>query len=122
MSDRNIDVWVGPKIIYLYGTVNGTAETFTLIGDGYWQATVPRTSDDNYELHLEAYSANGLEGAYDYTLYYGMMPSVINRTPSDVAYYKKQFAKINGAGWDSLTDAEKTEWLAASVVATGIRT
>jgi len=84
MSDRTLSVWVGATIIYLYGTVNGEAATFTLLGDGYWQASVPRTSDDNYVLHLEAYSENGLEGTYDYTLYYGMMPSVIDRAAKDV--------------------------------------
>jgi hypothetical protein len=82
--NRNISVWVGASIIYLYGTVNGDAETFTLVGDGEWQATVPRTEDDNYLLHLEAYSSNGLEGTYDYVLYYGMMPGITDRTQADV--------------------------------------
>lgn len=77
---RTLSVWVGAQIIYLYGTVNGEAATFTLAGDGEWQAVVPRAEDDNYILHLEAYSANGLEGTYDYTLYYGMMPCVTDRT------------------------------------------
>lgn len=81
---RALSVWVGVEIIYLYGTVNGESATFTLIGSGEWQATVPRSEDDNYELHLEAYSANGLEGTYDYTLYYGMMPCVTDRTWDDV--------------------------------------
>ena len=81
---RTLSVWVGAQIIYLYGTVNGETATFTLIGNGEWQATVPRAEDDNYVLHLEAYSANGLEGAYDYTLYYGMMPCVTDRTEADV--------------------------------------
>lgn len=80
---RTLSVWVGASIIYLYGTVNGEAATFTLIGNGEWQSTVPRSEDDNYELHLEAYSANGLEGTYDYTLYYGMMPCVTDRTAAD---------------------------------------
>lgn len=81
---RSLSVWVGEQIIYLYGTVNGEAATFTLIGSGEWQATVPRAEGDNYALHLEAYSANGLEGTYDYTLYYGMMPCVTDRTWDDV--------------------------------------
>lgn len=81
---RTLSVWVGVEIIYLYGTVNGEAATFTLIGAGEWQATVPRAEDDNYVIHLEAYSANGLEGTYDYTLYYGMMPVVTDRTAEDV--------------------------------------
>ena len=86
---RTLSVWVGASIIYLYGTVNygtvnGVAVTFTLMGDGEWQTIVPRAEDDNYVLHLVAYSANGLEGVYEYTLYYGMMPCVADRTWDDV--------------------------------------
>ena len=77
--NRTLSVWVGATIIYLYGTVNGVATTFTLVGGGEWQAVVPRSEHDNYDIHLEAYSANGLEGTYDYTLYYGMRPLVTNR-------------------------------------------
>lgn len=84
MSNRTLSVWVGASIIYLYGTVNGEAATFTLVGDGYWQAVVPRSDSDNYDLHLEAYSEGGLEGTYDYTLYYGVILSVTDRTDADV--------------------------------------
>jgi hypothetical protein len=81
---RTLSVWVGAEIIYLYGTVNGESTIFTLAGAGEWRAIVPRAEDDNYILHLEAYSENGLEGTYNYTLYYGMMPVVIDRTAIDV--------------------------------------
>lgn len=106
--ERTLTVWVGPAIIYLYGTVNGEAATFTLAGDGNWQAVVLRTEDDNYLLHLEAYSANGLEGTYDYTLYYGMMPGVTDRTQADV----RRLAVLTSKGWAAMSDAEKAEWLA----------
>lgn len=108
MSNRTLSVWVGAEIIYLYGTVNGEAATFTLIGDGEWQAIVPRSEDDNYLLHLEAYSENGLEGTYNYTLYYGMMPCVTDRTQADVDRVKA----LNAKGWEAMTEAERTEWLA----------
>lgn len=104
---RTLSVWVGASIIYLYGTVNGEAATFTLMGDGQWQTIVPRAEDDNYLLHLEAYSANGLEGVYEYTLYYGMMPVVIDRTQADVLRVKA----LNAKGWEGMPEAEHTEWL-----------
>lgn len=104
---RTLSVWVGASIIYLYGTVNGEAATFTLMGDGQWQTIVPRAEDDNYLLHLEAYSANGLEGVYEYTLYYGMMPVVIDRTQADVLRVKA----LNAKGWEGMSAAERTEWL-----------
>lgn len=36
-----------------------------MVGDGYWQAVVLHTEDDNYSLHLEAYRADGLEATYN---------------------------------------------------------
>lgn len=125
--NRDIFVWVGAEIIYLYGTVNGEAATFTLVGDGNWQATVPRSDDDNYILHLEAYSSNGLEGTYDYTLYYGMMPSVTDRAAADVrnktikGYYNYTDLNRVGHNLDFLADllngygylvsvSPKTDW------------
>ena len=104
---RTLSVWVGAEIIYLYGTVNGEATTFTLVGAGKWQAVVPRTEDDKYVLHLEAYSENGLEGTYDYTLYYGMMPCITDRTQADV----NRVRALNAKGWENMTEAERTEWL-----------
>jgi len=105
--NKTLTVWVGASIIYLYGTVNGVAYTFTLLGEGFWQAVVPRTADDNYLLHLEAYSANGLEGTYDYNLFYGFIAAVTDRTAADVARVK---ALIN-KGWELMLDAEKSEWM-----------
>lgn len=104
---RTLSVWVGAEIIYLYGTVNGEAATFTLVGDGQWQTVVPRAEDDNYVLHLEAYSENGLEGTYNYTLYYGMMHCITDRTQADVLRVKA----LNAKGWEAMTEAERTEWL-----------
>lgn len=130
--NRDISVWVGASIIYLYGTVNGEAATFTLVGDGEWQATVPRTEDDNYLLHLEAYSADGLEGTYDYVLYYGMMPGVTDRTQADVrdgtakGYYNHTDLNrvghnveylsgvLNGYGY-AVTASPKTNWAVGNV-------
>lgn len=129
---RTISVWVGAEIVYLYGTVSGDVATFTLVGDGNWQATVPRSDDDNYVLHLEAYSVDGLEGTYDYTLYYGMMPSVTDRTAADVrnktikGYYN--YTDLNRVGHNTdflasqlnlygyaVTVAPKTDWAVGDI-------
>lgn len=111
MTTQTIQVWVGAGIIYVYGTVNGEPATFTLVGAGAWQAEVPRSEDNSYAIHLEAYSENGLEGAYDYILYYGMLPLITDRTQADVARARTLRFLINANGWDSLTEAERAEWL-----------
>jgi hypothetical protein len=120
---RTLSVWVGAEIIYLYGTVNGEAATFTLVGGGMWQAIVPRSEDDNYLLHLEAYSENGLEGVYDYVLYYGLMPFVTDRNGG---YYKHTDLKrvshnarhlaglLNGYGY-AVTVNPKTDWAVGDI-------
>lgn len=109
---RTLSVWVGAEIIYLYGTVNGEAATFTLIGDGEWQAIVPRSEDDNYLLHLEAYSENGLEGTYNYTLYYGMMPCITDRTQADVnELWQLIRSIIRAGGWEYASPEDKARFL-----------
>ena len=112
MSNRTLSVWVGAEIIYLYGTVNGEATTFTLAGAGEWRAIVPRTEDDTYVLHLEAYSENGLEGTYNYTLYYGMMPCITDRTQADVNELRELIRSISRAGgWEYASPADKARFL-----------
>ena len=105
--DKTITVWVGLNIIYLYGTVNGETATFTIAGDGNWDASVPRSGDDSYVVHLEAYSSGGLEGTYDYTIYYGWIPVITDRTQADVDKAKTYKNKV----WSALSNDEKTEWL-----------
>jgi len=102
---QTLTVWVGPAIIYLYGTVNGVAATFTLIGDGYWQAEVPRSEDNNYDVYLEAYSENGLEDTYSYTIYYGLRPPKTDWTKDDYENYtdlNRQKANIEFIATDEL--------------------
>jgi len=84
MSERAISVWLGPEIIYVYGTVNGEPATFTLAAPKLWEAVVPRTPNDIYEVHLECYSENGLEYTKELTLYYGWMACITDRTLQDV--------------------------------------
>lgn len=86
MTFQTLSIWIGPEIIYLYGTVNGEDTIFTKVSMTHWQATVPKSEDDVYSLHLEAYSANGLEGTYEFELYYGMLPLITDRSDIDIRY------------------------------------
>ena len=80
---QTISVWLGASIIYVYGTVNGEPTTFTLAGDGIWEAITPRAPDDKYDLYIEAYSAVGLEATLNITRYYGFRPPKTNWTKND---------------------------------------
>ena len=84
MSAQVLSVSLPSEIIYVSGTVNGTAYTWTLIG-GAWTATVERASDDTYAVALTSVTAAGVSTNYTLTLYYGLLSLITDRTRADVA-------------------------------------
>ena len=84
MSAQVLSVSLPSEIIYVSGTVNGTAYTWTLI-DGAWTATVERAADDTYAVALTAVTAAGVSTNYTLTLYYGLLSLITDRTRADVA-------------------------------------
>ena len=84
MSTQGLSVMLPSEIIYVTGTVNGTAYTWTLI-EGAWTATVDRAADDTYHVALTAVNAAGTSTNFELTLYYGLLTLVTDRTAMDVA-------------------------------------
>lgn len=84
MSAQVLSVSLPSEIIYVSGTVNGTAYTWTLI-NGAWTATVERAADDTYAVALTAVTAAGVSTNYTLTLYYGLLSLITDRTRADVA-------------------------------------
>ena len=84
MSAQVLSVSLPSEIIYVSGTVNGTAYTWTLI-EGAWTATVERAADDTYAVALTAVTAAGVSTNYALTLYYGLLSLITDRTRTDVA-------------------------------------
>ena len=84
MSTQVLSVSLPSEIIYVSGTVNGTAYTWTLI-EGAWTATVERAADDTYAVALTAVTAAGVSTNYTLTLYYGLLSLITDRTRADVA-------------------------------------
>lgn len=84
MSAQVLSVSLPSEIIYVSGTVNGTAYTWTLI-EGAWTATVERAADDTYAVALTAVTAAGVSTNYTLTLYYGLLSLITDRTAADVA-------------------------------------
>ena len=84
MSAQVLSVSLPSEIIYVSGTVNGTAYTWTLI-KGAWTATVERAADDTYAVALTAVTAAGVSTNYTLTLYYGLLSLITDRTRADVA-------------------------------------
>lgn len=84
MSAQVLSVSLPSEIIYVSGTVNGTAYTWTLI-EGAWTATVDRAADDTYHVALTAVTAAGTSTNFELTLYYGLLTLITDRTAEDVA-------------------------------------
>lgn len=84
MSTQVLSVALPSEIIYVTGTVNGTAYTWTLI-EGAWTATVDRAADDTYHVALTAVNAAGTSTNFELTLYYGLLTLITDRTAMDVA-------------------------------------
>ena len=84
MSAQVLSVLLPSEIIYVSGTVNGTAYTWTLI-EGAWTATVERAANDTYAVALTAVTAAGTSTNYALTLYYGLLSLITDRTRADVA-------------------------------------
>lgn len=106
MSTQTLRVSLPSEIIYVSGTVNGKAYTWTLV-DGSWQAIVDRAADDTYAVALTAVNALGTSASYTLTLYYGMLNLITDRTQADVDRVRQLAQK----GFGNMTADEKTEWL-----------
>ena len=106
MSTRALSVALPSEVIYVSGTVNGTAYTWTRMDDA-WRATVERAADERYRVSLTAVNSLGTSASYELTLYYGLQGLITDRTAADVNRVKALAAK----GWAGMTAAERTEWL-----------
>lgn len=84
MSTQVITATLPSEVIYVTGTVNGTAYTWTLMGTA-WTATVERADNDTYQVELTAVTAAGSSAQYSLTLYYGVLNLITDRTAADVA-------------------------------------
>lgn len=104
---QTLSVALPSEVVYVSGTVNGTAYTWTLV-DTAWQATVERAADERYRVSLTAVNSLGTTAEYAFTLYYGLQGLITDRTQADVDAVRALAAK----GWVGMSDAEKTAWAA----------
>ena len=131
MSAQVLSVSLPSEIIYVSGTVNGTAYTWTLI-EGAWTATVERAADDTYHVALTAVNAAGTSTNFELTLYYGLLTLITDRTAEDVAnktakgcYNASDLNRVGAAvqyvaerfsaqGY-TVAVSPKTDWLASDI-------
>lgn len=95
-------------IVYVAGTVNDV-ETVFIQDDAYpvrWRATVDVAEDSLYHIYLEMFDEAGNKSTYENTIEYILPWFVTDRTQIDV----DEVARLEKAGWDGMTDAERERW------------
>lgn len=114
---RSVNVYIAGNIVYVSGTVNGKAYTWTLTADHTWSAEVDRDVNDVYEIHIEATNNAGTVKSIITTVYYGLHlitdrkggfynASDLNRVGAAVEYLAE---RLNSAGY-LIAVTPKTNW------------
>lgn len=103
---QTISATLPASTVYVSGTVNDVAVTWTNVGGEIWEAVTDRAEDDIYVVALTIVSASGQSTSTSFTLYYGLLNLITDRTQADVDYA----ARLNEAGWDGMTEDERTAW------------
>ena len=70
--------------IYVSGTVNSVAVTWTLVGTNTWEAVVDKAEDGVYLVSVTAIDSVGNSSTSEFTLYYGTITLITDRSKMDV--------------------------------------
>lgn len=104
---QTVSVTLESTVIYVSGTVNDTAVTWTNTEGNTWEAVAERSENDIYVIEITAINSAGTSATYSFTLYYGLLNLITDRTQADVSRVKTLAAK----GWAGMTEDEQAEWL-----------
>lgn len=105
---QTISVSLPSTTVYVSGTVNDVAVTWTLAGNNTWEAIADRAEDDIYHVELTIINSLGTSTSTSFTLYYGLN-LITDRTQADVDR-TSYLASLWVAGVFTGTDAELAEW------------
>lgn len=70
--------------IYVSGTVNSVAVTWTLVGTNTWEAVADKAEDGVYLVSVTAIDSVGNSSTSEFTLYYGTITLITDRSKMDV--------------------------------------
>ena len=108
MDSQTVSVLLPSAVVYVSGSVNGIDYIWTNTDENRWEAVVPRTESEIYVVALTLINDLGVTTNAHFTLYYGILNLVTDRTARDV----ERWRLLHSKGWDALTEEEKTEWQA----------
>ena len=109
MDAQTLAVNLPASIVYVSGSVNGVAYTWTNTGENRWEAVVARSPNEIYVVVLTLINDLGTTTQAHLTLYFGALNLITDRTQRDV----ERWRLLHSKGYDALTDAEKAEWQTA---------
>lgn len=105
MNTKTLDVLLPSGSLYVSGTVNGVATTWTNMGNNTWQTVAESSPNYTYFVELTIIDNRGLSNTLAITLYDGLH-LVTDRTIEDVNIWKA----LREKSLDSMTDEEKAQW------------
>lgn len=94
--------------VYVSGTVNDVAVTWTLVDRNIWEAIADRAPDDIYHVALTMINSAGAATSTEFTLYLGLQ-LITDRTQADVDRGVYLSSLWVGGEWTG-TDEELGEW------------
>ena len=108
MSTQVLSVSLPASAVYVSGTVNDVAVTWTNTSGNTWKAQANRSEDDIYRVNLTVIDSAGVSTGFSMTLYMGVVNLITDRTGMDVIRWRELAQK----GWHDMTDSERAEWSA----------
>ena len=109
MDTQTVAVTLPGDVIYVSGTVNGVEYIWTNTEANRWEAVVARTENEIYVVVLELINTLGTTTNASFTLYYGTLNLITDRTEQDV----ERWRLLHRKGLQSMTEEEKAQWRTA---------
>ena len=106
MDEQTVAVTLPTDVVYVSGTVNGIEYIWTNVDADRWEAVVARTESEIYVVALTLINDLGTTTNTSFTLYYGVLNLITDRTERDVERWRVLHTK----GYAALTEAERAEW------------
>ena len=106
MDTKTVSLTLPPGAVYVSGSVNGIEYTWTNVEENRWEAVVERTASEIYVVVLILINDLGSTTRANFTLYYGLLSLITDRTERDV----ERWRVLHNKGYAALTEDERAEW------------
>lgn len=103
---QTISASLPASTIYVSGTVNDVSVVWTNTEGEVWEAVADRAEDDIYVVILNIVSGSGQSSTTSFTLYYGLLNLITDRTQADVNYV----VRLSTKSWNNMSEKEKADW------------